>query len=81
MRRLLEGSQAVAESVAMCRPKVVCAYPITPQTHIVEGLARLITDGKLDAHYVLVESEFSAASVVLGASATGARAYTATSSQ
>jgi len=81
MRRILEGSQAVAESVAMCRPKVVCAYPITPQTHIVEGLARLITDGKLDAQYVLVESEFSAASVVLGASATGARAYTATSSQ
>ena len=81
MRRILEGSQAVAESVAMCRPKVVCAYPITPQTHIVEGLARLITDSKLDAQYVLVESEFSAASVVLGASATGARAYTATSSQ
>lgn len=81
MRRILEGSKAVAEFVAMCRPKVICAYPITPQTHIVEGLARIITDGKLDARYVLVESEFSAASVVLGASATGARAYTATSSQ
>ncbi|MBK5092439.1 MAG: pyruvate ferredoxin oxidoreductase [Actinobacteria bacterium] len=81
MRRILEGSQAVAESVAMCRPKVVCAYPITPQTHIVEGLARLVAEGRLDAQYVLVEAEFSAASVVLGASATGARAYTATSSQ
>ena len=81
MKRILEGSKAVAEFVAMCRPKVICAYPITPQTHIVEGLARIITDGKLDARYVLVESEFSAASVVLGASATGARAYTATSSQ
>lgn len=81
MKRILEGSRAVAEVVAMCRPKVVCAYPITPQTHIVEGLARLITDGKFDAQYVLAESEFSAASVVLGASATGARAYTATSSQ
>jgi pyruvate ferredoxin oxidoreductase alpha subunit len=81
MRRILEGSQAVAEFVSMCRPKVVCAYPITPQTHIVEGLARLLAEGKLDAGYVLADSEFTAASVVLGASATGARAYTATSSQ
>ena len=81
MRRILEGSQAVAEFVAMCRPKVVCAYPITPQTHIVEGLARLVADGGLDAEYVLADSEFTAASVVLGASAAGARAYTATSSQ
>jgi pyruvate ferredoxin oxidoreductase alpha subunit len=81
MKRLMEGSQAVAEFVSMCRPKVVCAYPITPQTHIVEGLARLLAEGKLDAGYVLADSEFTAASVVLGASATGARAYTATSSQ
>lgn len=81
MRRILEGSLAVAETVALCRPKVVCAYPITPQTHIVEGLARIITDGRLDAGYVLADSEFTAASIVLGASATGARAYTATSSQ
>jgi len=79
--RIMEGSQAVAETVALCRPRVVCAYPITPQTHIVEGLARIITDGKLEAGYVLADSEFTAASVVLGASATGARAYTATSSQ
>lgn len=81
MLRMLEGSLAVAETVALCRPKVVCAYPITPQTHIVEGLARIIADGRLDAGYVLADSEFTAASVVLGASATGARAYTATSSQ
>ncbi len=81
MRYILEGSQAVAEFVALCRPKVVCAYPITPQTHIVEGLARMLADGRLDAGYVLADSEFTAASVVLGASATGARAYTATSSQ
>lgn len=81
MRRMLEGSQAVAEFVALCRPKVVCAYPITPQTHIVEGLARRHAEGRLDAGYVLADSEFTAASVVLGASATGARAYTATSSQ
>lgn len=81
MRRMLEGSQAVAEFVARCRPKVICAYPITPQTHIVEGLARRHAEGTLDAGYVLADSEFTAASVVLGASATGARAYTATSSQ
>lgn len=77
----MEGSQAVAETVGLCRPKVVCAYPITPQTHIVERLARIITDGRLDAAYVLADSEFSAASIVEGASATGARSYTATSSQ
>jgi len=81
MMRIMEGSLAVAEAVALCRPKVVCAYPITPQTHIVEDLARIITDGRLDAGYVLADSEFTAASVVLGASATGARSYTATSSQ
>jgi pyruvate ferredoxin oxidoreductase alpha subunit len=81
MHRLLEGSQAVAEFVTMCRPKVVCAYPITPQTHIVERLSRMVVDGELEAGYVLAESEFAAASVVLGASAAGARSYTATSSQ
>jgi len=77
----MEGSRAVAETVALCRPRVVCAYPITPQTHIVEDLARIITDGRLEAGYVLADSEFTAASIVLGSSATGARSYTATSSQ
>lgn len=81
MRKIMEGSRAVAETVSLCRPRVVCAYPITPQTHIVEALARIIADGRLEAGYVLADSEFTAASVVLGASATGARAYTATSSQ
>jgi len=81
MKRILEGSRAVAEFVGLCRPDVVCAYPITPQTHIVEDLARLRADGKLESGYVLADSEFTAASVVLGASATGARTYTATSSQ
>lgn len=79
--RQIEGSLAVAEVVALCRPQVICAYPITPQTHIVEGLARMVAGGKLKSEYVLVESEFAAASVVLGACATGARTYTATSSQ
>src|SRR5208337_1946518 len=77
----IEGSAAIAQAVALCRPQVVAAYPITPQTHIVENLARLIADGRLKCELVSVESEFSAASVVLGAAASGSRAYTATSSQ
>jgi len=71
----------VAEAVRLCRPHVVCAYPITPQTHIVEELSRMVADGRLDAGFVLAESEFGAASIVLGGSAVGGRAYTATSSQ
>lgn len=81
MLKQIEGSHAVADVVAMCRPNVISAYPITPQTHIVEGLALIVGEGRLDAEFVNVESEFAAASVVLGASAAGARAYTATTSQ
>jgi pyruvate ferredoxin oxidoreductase alpha subunit len=81
MLKQIEGSHAVAHVVAQCRPNVISAYPITPQTHIVEGLADIVGSGQLDAEFVNVESEFSAASVVLGASAAGARAYTATTSQ
>ncbi len=82
MLRQLEGSAAVAETVGLCRPQVVCAYPISPQTHIVEGLSDLVRAGTLDScEYVMVESEFAAMSVCIGASATGARAYTATASQ
>ena len=81
MRKILEGSRAVAEAVALCRPHVISAYPITPQTHIVENLSQMVADGDLKAVSVNVESEHSAASVVLGASLTGARAYTATTSQ
>jgi len=81
VRKILEGSMATAEAVAACRPNVISAYPITPQTHIVEDLAQMVADGSLDAVSVNVESEHSAASVVLGASLTGARSYTATSSQ
>ncbi len=78
----LEGSQAVARTVARCRPEVVCAYPITPQTHIVEGLSRMVATGELaPCEFVNVESEFAAMSVAIGASAAGARAYTATASQ
>ncbi|OFW56721.1 MAG: pyruvate ferredoxin oxidoreductase [Candidatus Solincola sediminis] len=81
MISMLEGSKAVAEAVRLCRPNLVCAYPITPQTHIVEELARMVADGRMHAGYVLAESEFGAASIVLGGSAVGGRAYTATSSQ
>ncbi|WP_136313481.1 pyruvate ferredoxin oxidoreductase [Actinomyces procaprae] len=81
MLREIEGSKAVAAAVAACRPDVVCAYPISPQTHIVEELSRLVKVGELDSEYVNVESEFAAQSVAIGASAVGARAYTATASQ
>ena len=80
-QEILEGAMAVAHAVSRCRPEVVAAYPITPQTHISEELSQIVADGDLDAEFVKVESEFGAASVVCGASATGARAYTATSSQ
>ncbi|MHB1608860.1 MAG: pyruvate ferredoxin oxidoreductase [Acidiferrobacter thiooxydans] len=81
MSQALEGSQAIAHAVALCRPQVVAAYPITPQTHIVERIATLVADGKLHCELVSVESEFSAASVVLGAACAGSRAYTASASQ
>ncbi len=82
MLRQVEGSRAVAEAVAMCRPEVICAYPISPQTHIVENLSQLVKTGELaPCEFVNVESEFAAMSVAIGASATGARAYTATASQ
>jgi pyruvate ferredoxin oxidoreductase alpha subunit len=78
----VEGSRAVAEAVAMCRPEVICAYPISPQTHIVENLSQIVKAGELvPCEFVNVESEFAAMSVAIGASATGARAYTATASQ
>jgi len=79
--KVLEGSEAVALAVKASRPQVISAYPISPQTHIVEGLARFVADGEMDAEYVRVDSEFSAASVISGASAAGSRAYTASSSQ
>ncbi len=81
MALALEGSQALARTVALCRPQVVAAYPITPQTHIVEGIAKLVADGHLACEMVSVESEHSAASVALGAAAAGSRAYTASASQ
>ncbi len=82
MREQMEGSQAVARTVARCRPQVVAAYPITPQTHIVEGVGDLIRLGELSrCEFMMVESEFGALSACIGASGAGVRAYTATSSQ
>ena len=82
MLKQMEGSRAVAEAVALCRPEVVCAYPITPQTHIVEGIGDLVKAGTLgNCEFINVESEFAALSVAIGAAAAGARSYTATASQ
>ncbi len=81
MKEFLEGAAAIARTVSVCRPAVIAAYPITPQTHIVEELSSLIANGKLKAEFINVESEHSAASCVLGASATGVRVYSSTSSQ
>ncbi|HSJ20429.1 MAG TPA: transketolase C-terminal domain-containing protein [Nocardioidaceae bacterium] len=78
----IEGSQAVARAVTLCRPEVIAAYPISPQTHIVESLSDRVRSGELDGcEYLMVESEFGAMSACIGASAAGARTYTATSSQ
>jgi len=79
--QILEGSHAIALTVKNIAPAVISAYPITPQTHIVEDLAKFKADGEADYEYVRAESEFAAASIVLGASATGVRTYSATSSQ
>ena len=77
----IEVSIAIADAVKLSNPDVVAAYPITPQTHIVEHLAELVANGELDAEYVPVESEHSAMSACLGSAAAGARTFTATASQ
>ena len=77
----MEVSLAVSEAVKLANADVIAAYPITPQTHIVEHLSELVADGSLDAAYIPVESEHSAMSSSIGASAAGARTFTATSSQ
>jgi pyruvate ferredoxin oxidoreductase alpha subunit len=82
MLKQTEGSRAVAEAVALCRPEVICAYPISPQTHIVEALGEMVKEGALSpCEFINVESEFAAMSVAIGSSAAGARTYTATASQ
>ncbi|MCE8425623.1 MAG: pyruvate ferredoxin oxidoreductase [Candidatus Methanoperedens sp.] len=78
---VVEGSYAVAHAVKVCRPNVISAYPITPQTHIVEDLSQFVADGEMNCEYMNVESEFSAISALIGASAAGARTYSSTTSQ
>ena len=80
MRSQIEGSLA-AKAVALCRPEVISAYLIPPQTHIVEALDLVRTADLAPCEYLMVESEFGAMSAAIGASAAGVRAYTATSSQ
>jgi pyruvate ferredoxin oxidoreductase alpha subunit len=82
VRSQIEGSRAVAQAVARCRPQVIPAYPISPQTHIVEALSELVKSGALrPCEFINAESEFGAMSLAIGASAAGARTYTATASQ
>ncbi|MBW2964290.1 pyruvate ferredoxin oxidoreductase [Candidatus Woesearchaeota archaeon] len=80
-KKVTEASQAVAEAVRLCRPEVIPVYPITPQTHIPERISDFVNDGEFDCEMIYVESEHSAISAALGASATGVRSYTATASQ
>ena len=77
---MLLGSDAIAHGVKVCRPDVIAAYPITPQTHIVETLSKMVDSGELNSQYVKVESEMSAIAACYGAVAAGSRAFTATSS-
>ena len=79
--QIFEGSRAIALTIRNIAPNVISAYPITPQTHIVEDLAKFKADGEANYEYVRAESEFAAASIIVGASAAGARVYSATSSQ
>lgn len=79
-REIMKGTAAVAKAVVGADPDVVSAYPITPQTGIVEGIADLAADGAYDGEFLRIDSEFNAASSVIGASAAGARTFTATSS-
>ncbi len=82
MKKVVRGFYSVAYSVKLCRPQVICAYPITPQTEIVENLASMYANGELEGcEYITAESEFGAASILVGASAAGARVFTATCSQ
>ena len=80
-RKFLSGNEAFAEGIRLARPQVISAYPITPQTIVVERLSEMVEDGSLRSEFIHVESEHSALSCAMGASAVGARAFTATSSQ
>lgn len=80
-KAFLSGNDALAEGVRLARPQVISAYPITPQTTVVERLSEMVEDGSLKSEYIHVESEHSALSAAMGSSSVGARTFTATSSQ
>lgn len=80
-KKYLSGDEAFAQGICLAKPQVISAYPITPQTIVVERLSEMVEDGSLTSEYIHVESEHSALSCAIGASAVGARAFTATSSQ
>lgn len=81
MRKVIVGNHAVSWAVKLARAEVISAYPITPQTQVVEELSEMCASGALRARFIKVESEHSAMAACVGASAAGARAFTATSSQ
>lgn len=81
MKKVMEGSHAIAEAVKLCEPGLIASYPITPQTHIVERLSEMIADGEFDAEFLNVESEHSAMSACVGGQASGIRTFTASASQ
>lgn len=80
-KKFLSGNEAFALGVCLAKPHVISAYPITPQTTVVEKLSELVESGELKSEFIHVESEHSALSAAIGASAVGARTFTATSSQ
>ena len=80
MRQVAEGSQAVSEAVRLAKVQVIAAYPITPQTHIVENISEYCSKGMLNARFICVESEHSAMAAVIGAASSGVRTFTASSS-
>ena len=80
-KKFLSGDEAFAEGIRLARPEVISAYPITPQTIVVEKLSEMVENKSLDSAFIHVESEHSALSCAMGASAAGVRAFTATSSQ
>ncbi|MCK4335205.1 MAG: pyruvate ferredoxin oxidoreductase [Candidatus Aenigmarchaeota archaeon] len=81
VRKVLEGSHAIAEAVKLCNPDVVAAYPITPQTHIIERISEMVADGEFKTEFSRAESEHSAMSICLGAQAAGVRTFTSSASQ
>ena len=81
MKKVIVGNHAVSYGVQLARAQVLAAYPITPQSSVVEELSEICADGKLDARFIKVESEHSAMATIIGACSTGVRAFTATSSQ